>query len=409
MSKIHLQCVRCKNSYELKELYVCDKCGGILEVQHNYVGKRDRVIHELLRLPSFNIWKYKNLLPVENPEHMVTLFEGGTPLIKGNRLSQKTGYENLYFKDESRNPSGAFKDRPMAVGVSKAKEFGRDIIVTASSGNAAASLATYAAKSGLKCYIFIPESTPTGKVSQAFVNGGIIIKVKGNYSNAYAVAKMAAREFHWMNITTTFLNPYAVEGDKTIAYELYHQLDRKVPDWILVPTGAGPLVFGIYKGFKELNFLGLTDKRPRMAAIQAEGCAPIVQAFESGSSKVNAWGTPSTIASAIADPLKGYEQDGELVLEIVHDSRGTAVAVSDDEILGAVFDLARSEGIYSEPGAAVSYAGFKKLAKKDVIKKKQSVVCVITGHGLKDPGNAAENLNIPVIESDLEELKSHIK
>jgi threonine synthase len=408
MSEMHLQCVKCKKGYELKELYLCDECGGILEVRHNYSAKKEAAIDELQKLPSFNIWKYQSLLPVEDSEHMVTLFEGGTPLIKGSHLSKNTGYENLFFKDESRNPSGAFKDRPMAVGVSKAKEFGRDIVVTASSGNAAASLATYAAKAGLKSYIFIPESTPPGKVTQAFVNGGIIIKVRGSYSNAYSIAKMAAREFHWMNITTTFLNPYSVEGDKTIAYELYHQLDRNVPDWILVPTGAGPLVFGIYKGFMELNKLGLAGKKPRMAAVQAEGCAPIVRAFKSGV-KVEAWGAPGTVASAIADPLKGYEQDGELVLEIVRDSDGTVEAVSEDEILGAVFDLAKKEGIYSEPGAAVSYAGFKKLAGKNIIKEKQTAVCIITGHGLKDPGGTATNLDVPVIEPDLEELKAYIK
>ena len=409
MSNIHLQCVRCKKNYELKELYLCDGCGGILEVQHDYSEKKDRAILELQIPPSFNIWKYGHLLPVQNSGYMITLFEGGTPLVKGNLLSKKTGYKNLYFKDESRNPSGAFKDRPMAVGVSKAKELGRDIVVTASSGNAAASLATYAAKAGMKSYIFIPENTPPCKVTQAYVNGGFIIKVRGDYSNAYSVAKMAAGEFQWMNITTTFLNPYAVEGDKTIAYELYQQLDRNVPDWVLVPTGAGPLVFGIYKGFKELSLLGLTDKVPKMAAVQAEGCAPIVQAFESGRSRVDAWGSPHTIASAIADPLKGYEQDGELVLQIVKDSSGTAVAVSEGEILEAVFDLAKNEGIYSEPGAAVSYAGFKKLAEINIIKDKQSVVCIITGHGLKDPGSAVSNLDVPVIEPDLEELKFHLK
>ena len=168
-------------------------------------------------------------------------------------------------------------------------------------------------------------------------------------------------------------------------------------------------MFGIYKGFKELSLLGLTDKVPKMAAVQAEGCAPIVQAFESGRSRVDAWGSPHTIASAIADPLKGYEQDGELVLQIVKDSSGTAVAVSEGEILEAVFDLAKNEGIYSEPGAAVSYAGFKKLAEINIIKDKQSVVCIITGHGLKDPGSAVSNLDVPVIEPDLEELKFHLK
>jgi threonine synthase len=390
-------------------MYHCNDCGGILEVKHNYDDIKKVATVELLKPPSFNIWKYQHLLPVIENKNMVTLFEGGTPLIRGEVLSTKSGLKKLYFKDESRNPSGAFKDRPMAVGISKAKEFGREVVVTASSGNAAASLATYAAKAGIKSYIFVPENTPPGKVSQAVVNGGNIIKIKGNYSNAYSVAKGAAEKFHWMNITTTFLNPYAVEGDKTIAYELYHQLDKEVPDWILVPTGAGPLVFGIYKGFVELKLMGVSEKMPKMAAVQAEGCAPIVRSFQSGSSKVSAWEAPETVASAIADPLRGYEQDGELVLKIIHDSQGTAVSVREDEIVEAVFDLARYEGIYSEPAAAAAYAGLIKMTAGKTIEESESAVCVITGHGLKDPESVAKSIEVPLIEPDLEELKSYIK
>ncbi len=404
MSASHLQCIRCSAEHELKDRYLCTRCGGILEVKHDYAGQKAQMMAEIQALISPNIWKYRNLLPVQNSENFVTLYEGGTPLIRSENLSAKIGFGNLYLKDESRNPSGAFKDRPVAVGVSKAKELARDTVTTASSGNAAASLATYAARACLKCYVFVPENTPSEKVTQARVNGGNLIKVKGNYSNAYAMARAAAREFQWMNITTTFLNPYALEGDKTIAYELFHQLDKSVPDWILVPTGAGPLLFGIYKGFLELSILGLADKSPKMVAVQAEGCAPIVSAFESGQGKVQAWGTPSTLASAIADPLKGYEQDGELVLKIVKESNGKAVSVSDAEIVESVFELAENEGVYSEPAAATPIAALKKLRKNGTMDESDTVVCIITGHGLKDTRSVAKTTSPPVIEPNLEAL-----
>jgi threonine synthase len=408
MIELHLQCITCNSVYDIVDKYQCDRCSGILEVKHNYDKIKDIITDEFQSPPSYNIWKYKYLLPVIDSKCMVTLYEGGTPLIKSNNLSRKTGFKNLYFKDESRNPSGAFKDRPMAVGISKAKEFGRDTVATASSGNAAASLAAYAAKAGIKSYIFIPENTPAGKVTQAAAAGGNLIKVKGNYSHAYSIARMASEKFLWMNITTTFLNPYAIEGDKTIAYELYCQLNKEVPDWILVPTGAGPLVFGIFKGFMELKILGLTEKTPRMAAVQAADCSPIVRAFESGKSGVEAWSFPNTIASAIADPLKGYEKDGELVLKIIQDSNGTAVSVTDDEIIESVFDLAKNEGIYSEPAAAAAFAGFKKLASNNTISVSDTAVCIITGHGLKDPDSVAKNIEVPIIEPDLEELSKYI-
>jgi threonine synthase len=342
---------------------------------------------------------------VGDERSMVTLSEGGTPLLSCPALAGLIGLRRLYVKDESRNPSGAFKDRPMAVGISKARELGKSSVTTASSGNAAASLATYAAKAGIRSYIFIPENTPAGKVTQALVNGGTLVKVRGSYSNAYALARQASERFGWMNITTTFLNPYAIEGDKTIAYELYRQMDRGVPDWILIPTGAGPLLFGIYKGFQELRRLGLCDRIPRMCAVQAEGCAPIVRAFQAGEDTISAWENPETIASAIADPLKGYEQDGELVLRILRESRGAAVGVTDAGIRDALLELARSEGIYAEPSAAAPIAGLRKMVAEGTIDENSSVVCVVTGHGLKDQAGAVKELEVPLIEPDVNALE----
>jgi threonine synthase len=404
MPATHLHCLKCSTEYPLENHYLCPSCGGILEVQHDYNSTREILRTEVQSAVSSNVWNYKSLLPLKDMGFAVTLHEGGTPLIRCSNLSESIGFENLWMKDESRNPSGAFKDRPMAVGVSKAREFHQDTVTTASSGNAAASLATYAAKARLKTYIFIPENTPSEKVAQALVNGGNCIKVRGNYSNAFSLATQAAVKFRWMNITTTFLNPYAVEGDKTVAYELYGQLGKGVPDLVFVPTGAGPLLYGIYRGFSEIRELGLSENVPKMIAVQAEGCAPIVRAFESGCTRVEGWADPHTIATAIADPLDGYEQDGELVLNILRESGGMAVSVTDDEIIESVFELAGNEGIYAEPAGAAPLAALKKLLRMGSIGRHDIAVCIVTGHGLKDTQSVMKGPEVPVIDNNIDAL-----
>jgi threonine synthase len=406
VSVSHLQCTKCHTSYALEEGYACGKCGGIIDVWYDYGGSRDQSLRELRLEPSPSIWKYASLLPLVDPGNAVTLYEGGTPLISCNNLSASWDIPNLFVKDESRNPSGAFKDRAIAAAISKARELGHTTVVTASSGNAAASLAAYAAKARMKSYIFIPEHTPAEKVRQAFTHGCRLIKVRGHYSNAYAVARKAAASYHWMNITTTFLNPYALEGDKTIAYELYSQLESSVPDWIVVPTGAGPLLAGIHKGFRELGKLGLTASAPpKMVAVQAEGCAPIVRAFESGSDHVSAWESPETIASAIADPLAGYERDGDRVLQIVRETGGIAVSVSEEEIIASIIALAEQEGVYAEPAGAAPLAAVRKCRDQGRLEKQDRVVCVVTGHGLKDSRSYGGRMDIPIIEPTDEALE----
>ena len=404
MFATHLECTKCKTKYDLITLYNCEKCNGILEVKYDYKKIAEKDLSILIPQPGNNLWRYKNLLPVNNAENMISLFEGGTPLIKSKNLSEQLGINNLFFKDESRNPSGAFKDRPISVGVSKALDLGYKKVVTASSGNGAASLATYSAVANLDCFIFIPELTPVGKVSQALANGAHVIKVKGDYSDSYKMAKLASREYGWMNITSTFLNPYTVEGDKTVAYELFRQLGDSVPDYILIPTGAGPLVYGIFKGFKELKNFKLINKLPKMIAVQSKGCMPIVKAFES-STKVKKWGKISTIASAIADPLRDYEKDGDRVIEVINESKGFAVYASDDQIIEAIKLLASREGIFAEPAAAIPVAVLNKINKHAGFSSNDIVVCIITGHGLKDPEASIKNINVPIVDSNLNSLK----
>ncbi len=406
MYAMKLGCVSCHRTFDLDVRYTCAGCGGILEVVYDY----DRLLRETapetaVPAPAPDIWRYRRLLPVEREAAMLSLFEGGTPLIPGTKLARSIGSGQVYIKDETRNPSGAFKDRPMTVGISKARELGCRAVVTASSGNGAASLAVYAAKAALPCFIFVPESTPIGKVAHAVAAGARVVKVRGDYSNAYRMARQAAADYAWMNITTTFLNPYTFEGDKTVAYELYHQLGRRVPDWILIPTGAGPLVYGIHKGFRELVRLGLTAAVPRLVAVQAEGCHPIVAAFQQKRDRVRAWENVKTVASAIADPLRGYERDGELILHVLRESAGLAVAVSDAEMLEDVRRLATEEGVFVEPAAAASVSALRRLLAGSIIDRRATVVCVVTGHGLKDPSSAVKEVQVPLIDPDPGELK----
>lgn len=405
MYATNLACLSCHKTFALDVRYACPDCGGILEVLYDYERlQREVPPAALIPEPGLGLWRYKHLLPVRQEAARLTLQEGGTPLIGSRNLAGEIGASDLHLKDETRNPSGAFKDRPMTVGISKALELGCRAVTTASSGNGAASLAIYAAKAGLPCFIFVPEGTPIAKVAHAVTAGAKVIKVRGDYSNSYRTAKQAAADYSWMNITTTFLNPYTFEGDKTVAYELYHQLGGEVPDWILIPTGAGPLVYGIFKGFVELKRFGLTSRIPRLVAAQSEGCQPIVAAFNAGQEKIRAWEDVKTVASAIADPLRGYERDGELILQVLRDSRGMAVAVSDAEMLEDVRRLAAAEGVFVEPAAAASVSALRRLLASGQISKDDKVVCLVTGHGLKDPTSAIKDVQVPVIDPDPSQL-----
>lgn len=404
MFEVALQCIACGKSFDLRDHYLCDRCQGILEVQYDYASLKGKPAEQLVPAPAAGIWRYQSFLPVHSESSMVTLYEGGTPLVHAANLGRALGHEPLYCKDETRNPSGAFKDRPISVGVSKAVELGFDTVTTASSGNGAASLSIYAAKAGLRCIVFVPEKTPMAKVAHAVTAGATVVRVRGDYSNSYALAGAASARYRWMNITTTFLNPYTFEGDKTVAYELYRQLEGSAPDWIIIPTGAGPLLYGTCKGFEELNRLGLLDKLPRMVAVQAEGCQPIVRAFEKNR-PVAAWEAVDTVASAIADPLRGYEKDGDLVVRTIRKSNGQAVAASDAEIIESVRELAEREGLFVEPAAAAPISALKKLLQKGLIRQNEKVVCLLTGHGLKDPQSSIRGREVPLVDPGIEGLE----
>lgn len=403
MGKAALVCSGCGKGAMWQNRYFCPACGSHLEVRYAYDEMDARQIREELE-NARSFWDYRSLLPVPEPKAEITLGEGNTPLLKSARLGGQLDVD-LYFKDETRNPTGAFKDRPNAVGISVAKSMGIRTVTIASTGNGAASLAAYAARDGMDCYVFVPYTTPAPKVAQASVYGAQIVRVKGDYSKAYQLALAAAQNFHWGNLTSTYLNPFTLEGDKTIAYEIFFQMNRQTPDWIVVPLGAGAMLTGIYKGFQELRLFGLTDKLPRMIGVQADGCAPIIRAFERDESSVQAWEQPQTVAGGICDPLDGYTEDGAWTLRSMRASGGCGVMVTDQEIMQALRQLAQKEAVFCEPASAASQAAVCKLVQKGIIKAKETVVDIITGHGLKDIECVmTTQKSVDAIEPDLKAL-----
>jgi len=397
-----LVCVSCGSKYSFKEIvYSCSKCGDTLDITYDYDAIGQSIDKKVLAERISGLAKYIELLPILEPRKMVSLGEGGTPLLNSKRLAARLGLKNLYLKDETRNPTGVFKDRATAIVATKALEFDRDTTAIASTGNAAASMAGYAAKAGLTCIVMIPETTPIGKVSQSIAYGARIVQVKGNYDQVFDLVTQACEKFGWYNCNPA-INPYRTEGKKTMAYEICEQLDWKAPDWVIVPIGNGCNLAGHWKGFKEFYELGFISSKPRIVGIQAEGSCPVVTAFNEKADRVEPV-TPHTLAGAIA---VGKPRNATKTLKALRESEGVAEAVSDDSLLEAQRMLASYEGIFGEPAAVAPLAGLIKLVEKGTIDRTDIVVLVITGNGLKDPEAALRTVaKPPLVAPNLEELE----
>jgi threonine synthase len=379
-----LRCTRCQETYSIEPIYVCAKCGGSLDVEYDYKSLFERIsFSQMASRKHRGIWKYRELLPVGVETNPVTLGEGQTPLSTLHHMNDDFNQPNIFLKNETVNPTLSFKDRPLSVALTVAKQFGMSAVMCASTGNTGVAASAYAARAGLTCTIYVPESTPREKLQAMERYGARLIKVAGHFSDAYEIAGKQAEEQGAFNLTSTFLNPFAIEGNKTVAYELFDQLGR-VPDWIVIPIGAGPLLVGCYKGFMEMKLAGCVDKLPRMVGVQASGCAPIVRAFHSGETEVSSWEAPQTIASGIADPLTSYPKDGSRTLATIRQSGGTAVGVGDEEIIRFGKLLALKEGILAESASVTAIAALKPLIEDGVILPHHTVVSVVTGHGIKD-------------------------
>jgi threonine synthase len=354
--RARLRCHRGDWTAELSARRSCPRCGATLEVA--YEGS----------WPAWEgsgLWRYRSWLPAAEP---CTLGEGGTPLVRSA--------SGAWLKDEGANPTRSFKDRPVAVATAMAIVLGAEGLLCASTGNTAVSVAAYGAAAGLPVECLVPEGTPASKLRAVTDAGARLVEVPGTYSDAHARAGALAGARGWADLTTTYVNPFMLEGDKTVGLELFEQLGR-LPEAVLVPVGAGPLLAGIAKGFAELRAAGLATGEPRLFAVQAAGCAPIVRAFEEDA-PVRPWGRPDTRAGGIADPLEGYAADGDRTLAAVRASGGAAVAVSDEEMDRAAEDLARDDGLHVELSAAAAVAGHRRLLAGGRLTTADETVLVLT-------------------------------
>lgn len=390
-----------------------NKDTGRLDVFYDYSAITEKLNKRILSVRSPGIWKYFELLPVRKKKNIVDLGAGGTPLVRSVNLAEKLGLKKLYLKDETRSPTGSFKDRSMAVGVSKAVEFGVATTAIASSGNAAAALSAHSAKAGLKCYAFVLESAPEIKLAQIRLYGANVVRVRAEEDGIDPTVKMllmVVEKYGWYPCPSFGpFNPYQVEGPKTMAYEIVEQFNWSAPDWVLVPTGSGCLLTGVWKGFKDYVNLDFCDSSPRLVAIQPEGCGPLARAFKQNKSpfEIEPWGHPNTIARGLSDV---FPWDGDAALTAMRETGGTAETVSDTEILEAQRLLASTEGIFAEPTGVASLAGLVKLIDKGLIKKDESVVVLITGNGLKDPNAVAIQFRqFPTISPCLESFEASVQ
>ena len=395
----HQECINCGTKYDINDIvYFCRKCGDILEVKYDFSELAQKLDKSDWREVPLSVWRYKDFMPIEDVSRIVSLNEGGTGLHSCHKLGKKLGLIQLYVKNEGENPTGSFKDRGMTVGVSKANELGAKNVICASTGNTSASLAAYAAKAGMNCTVLIPSGKIAyGKLSQAMIYGAKVLQVRGNFDESLDfVFKIA--EKHPSIYLLNSINPFRVEGQKSLGFEICDQLDGEAPDRVVVPVGNAGNISAIWKGFTEYHELGFIEKLPKMTGIQAAGSAPIAQMIKTGSKEMVPVKSPETVATAIRI---GAPVSWKKAVNAIRNSGGTAETVTDDEILTAQKLLARVEGIFVEPASASSIAGLIKLVNRGVIAKDERVVCVTTGHGLKDPDTAVKMSEKP-IEVDAE-------
>jgi threonine synthase len=414
---IEFKCVNCSHTKLLDDVYTCN-CGGLYEVYHKFeeisLELFDERLCELNSIWSSGVWRYKELIhPSLDPDYIVSRPEGNTNLYERERVAEYTGINEIYMKHEGENPSGSFKDRGMTVGVSIALSVGATKVACASTGNTSASMAAYASQAGLQGIVFIPEGMIAyGKLAQALAYGSKVVQIKGNFDDAMDLIKNGARNLGFYILNS--INPWRIEGQKSIIFEMLQQLRWKPPDWIIVPAGNLGNTSAFGKALRELKSLGLIDKMPKIAAIQAEGANPFYKLWKSEEEELIPM-KPETIATAIKI---GNPVSWEKALRSIVETKGTVEQVTDNEIMDAKAVIDKS-GIGCEPASAAAIAGAKRLREKDVISKDETIVCVLTGNLMKDSDTTvkyhlgvlknieAKRMNKPIqIEPNLENLDS---
>lgn len=382
--------------------YLCDETGENLKVVYDY----DRISRLLDMEEAFcregvtGLHRYVDLLPLESGEELPPLEVGEVPMIESPRLRDQYDHPNLFLKDDGRNPSASFKDRASGVAIAHAREHDQDLITGASTGNAASSLACLSASLGMTSVIFVPHTAPEGKIAQLLLYGAHVFSVEGTYDDAFDLCTKVADEFGWYNRNTGY-NPYTREGKKTVAFEMTLELGE-APDWVFVSVGDGNIISGVHKGFDELETLGWIDECPKIVGVQSEGSAAIARAYQENRD------IEAVEANTKADSISvDFPSDGRFALEAATETGGRYVSVSDDEILGALRELSNTAGVFSEPAAAASFAGYKEV--RNDIGDDESAVVMLTGHGLKDINTAMEAAGQPMtIQPSMEAVEENL-
>ena len=381
MNVTYLECAACGAKHEARRLHnLCTQCGKPLLVRYDLNRAAATLTKESLRGRAPDLWRYREVLPVEQDENIVTFGEGFTPLLQASRLGTQIGLRRLYIKDEGQNPTQSFKARGMAVAVSMAKELGAQKLAVPSAGNAAGALAAYAARAGLEAHIFMPSDTPRANVIECEQTGAHVTLMEGLITDCGAEVGRRKEAEEWFDVST-LKEPYRIEGKKTMGYELAEQFDWDLPDVIMYPTGGGTGLIGMWKAFDEMEQMGwIGSNRPRMVTVQAAGCQPIVRAFEEGKRFADEFPDAHTTASGLRVP----KAIGDfLIIDALRASGGTAIAVTDEELLAATKEIGTAEGIFCAPEGAACLPALRRLLEDGSVKQDERVVLFNTGSGVK--------------------------
>jgi threonine synthase len=408
-----LTCIHCGREYALHEIeYFCPDCGyheGILDVMYDYdaIEKEFNPV-QAARNRKYSMWRYLPVLPIEDPTVIPHLQVGWTPLYAAPRLAEELGIAACWVKDEGRNPTASFKDRASAVGVVKALEKKVSRITCASTGNAASSLAGFAAAAGIPATIFVPKRAPEAKVAQLLVYGAQVFSVQGTYDQAWELCMQASAEFGWYNRNCA-INPYLIEGKKTVSLELAEQFREmtpgKFPDWVVVSVGDGCTIGGVWKGLREMHRLGFLPRLPKVLGVQAEGCQPFLTSWQGDGCLIPTDG--NTLADSIA---VGHPRNFCKGMRGVTESGGAFVAVTDEEILWSMTTLARKAAVFGEPAGVAGVAGVKQALKLGIIDPAESVAIIVTGNGLKDIQSAIKAAGAPIaVEPDVAAVRAVVE
>lgn len=377
----HLECTGCGHVLDADQLIgLCPHCGKVLFARYDLTAAGRALTKDVLAGRRQSMWRFHEVLPVRDAVNVLSLGEGMTPMLEAPRVGARYGLEHVLLKDEGQNPTGTFKARGLSAAASRARELGARGVSMPTAGNAGAALAAYAARGGLGAYIVMPEDTPAINKAECVVYGAHAYEIKGLIHDAGRVLRQLAPERGWFDVST-LKEPYRVEGKKTMGYEIAEQLGWDLPDVIIYPTGGGTGIVGMWKAFDEMERLGwISGRRPRMIAVQAAGCAPIVRAFEAGREDAGTFEHAHTVASGLRVPTAIGDY---LILRAVRESGGTALTVTDEELLAAMRELAAIEGIFTAPEAAATVAAVPKLCERGILKSDDRVLLLLTGAGMK--------------------------